>query len=475
MDDFDPEEELGLDDPKIFGSRKAILLIALAALETLLMSGVIFGWPAVEAMMLQEGQYSELCGAVGNAVCPARNLKFTSIFIAASSAFALVFWPSGYVLDRFGPRVSNVLGCALLLLGTLLFAFSDSKSSFDAFLPGYLIMGAAGPSVFLSFLSLSNLFPSRKATVISLFNVMLDASALIFVLLQLVSPALFNSPSLSSSPIRVLFLAYAAVPVVSLLAAYWLLPRLSYPSPPGHEGFAEGGGDQAANPFGPELARGRFAQQVRSKAFVFALLFTAFQLLRVNFYIGTVSSQLAFLSPSSAEAWTTAFTLVLPIGGVLSIPIVGWFMDRCSLTTAMTALSVAATAFGVFNAVPVLGVQAVTFVLMAFFRAFLFGGMSSYVAIVFGFANFGQLWGLIMFSSGILNFGSVAIEFATLHALGGNFFWPNTAMALGSALLIVFPIWIWKVSRDAAERRRGRETDHELLLETEFREFSDYN
>src|SRR3989338_1246118 len=467
LDEVDPEEELGLDDPLIFGSRKAIFLIVLAAAETLLMSGVIFGWPAVQSVMIAQGQYSELCGAVGNALCPARSLKFTSIFIAASSAFALVFWPSGYVLDRFGPRVSNVLGCALLLLGTLLFAFSDSKGSFDAFLPGFVIMGAAGPNVFLSFLSLSNLFPDRKATVISLFNVMLDASALIFVLLQMIYQA---APSAS---LRALFLIFAAFPLLSLLAAYWLLPRVSYPSPPGHEGFAEGGGGTNTNPFGPELARSRLGLQVRSKAFIFGALFTAFQLLRVNFYIGTVNSQLAHLSPESGDAWTLAFTFVLPAGGVLSIPIVGWFMDKCSLTVAMMALSVAATAFGVFNAIPVLGVQAVTFVLMAFFRAFLFGGMSSYIVIVFGFDNFGQLWGLITSSSGLLNFASVAIEWATLHSLAGNFFWPNAGMAAVSAVLIAFPIWIRRVAKEAAEIRLRRENDHELLLETELREFSD--
>lgn len=458
-DEWDPDEEPGLDDPRVIGPRKAIFLVIFAALETLLMSGVIFGWPAIEAMMIEQGQYAELCGE-GNQVCPARNLKLTTIFISASSAFALVFWPSGYILDKYGPRVSNLIGCLLLLGGALLFAFSSSVG-FDAFLPGYIIMGAAGPSVFLSFLSLSNLFPDHKSTIISLFNVMLDASALDFVILQQINKGL------PSADLRMLFLFYSIIPFAGLGLAFCLLPRQSYPAPAGHEGYAEGGAG-VLNPFGPEIARKSFKSQVKSKAFLFGTLFTAFQLLRVNFYIGTVAAQLNFLSPDTGEIWTQVFTLVLPVGGVLSIPIVGWFMDRCSLTVSMTALTVAATLFGITNTIPNLYVQAVTFVLMAFFRAFLFGGMSSYVALIFGFTNFGQLWGLIMFTSGILNFISIVVEWATLHYLQSNFLIPNAVLAGTSALLLLFPLWIWRVSKAAVERRKGREGDHHLLLETEF-------
>ena len=66
----------------------------------------------------------------------------------------------------------------------------------------------------------------------------------------------------------------------------------------------------------------------------------------------------------------------------------------------MFVLNITATLFGFLICVPVLEVQLISFVLMAFWRAFHFSALSSYVAILFGFRNFGQLWGLSFFISG---------------------------------------------------------------------------
>ena len=43
-------------------------------------------------------------------------------------------------------------------------------------LAGFVLIAIGGPPIVFSFMHLSNLFPSRKATIITIFNVMLDAS-----------------------------------------------------------------------------------------------------------------------------------------------------------------------------------------------------------------------------------------------------------------------------------------------------------
>ena len=63
-----------------------------------------------------------------------------------------------------------------------MFAFSDPPSV-DMFIPGYLLIAIGGPPIVFSFMHISNLFPDNKGTIITMLNVGLDASSLMFVIL----------------------------------------------------------------------------------------------------------------------------------------------------------------------------------------------------------------------------------------------------------------------------------------------------
>lgn len=57
-----------------------------------------------------------------------------------------------------------------------------------------------------------------------------------------------------------------------------------------------------------------------------------------------------------------------------------------------------------------LRVQVISFGLIAFWRAFHFSAMSTYVALLFGFSNFGKLWGLAFCISGVINLGVFFVD-----------------------------------------------------------------
>jgi len=87
---------------------------------------------------------------------------------------------------------------------------------------------------------------------------------------------------------------------------------------------------------------------------------------------------------TEAKLWTQIFGWVLPIGGILSIPLVGYLLDHRGLVTSIFVLNISATAYGVTNLFESsIYAQAATFAIFAFFRAFLFSGMSSYVASLY--------------------------------------------------------------------------------------------
>ena len=76
-----------------------LVLVALATIESLLTSGVIFGWSALLILMENEGVYSELCEL--STSCAERTERFELIYTAASTVFALSVWPTGFILDRY--------------------------------------------------------------------------------------------------------------------------------------------------------------------------------------------------------------------------------------------------------------------------------------------------------------------------------------------------------------------------------------
>lgn len=187
-------------------------------------------------------------------------------------------------------------------------------------------------------------------------------------------------------------------------------------------------------------------------------------LFRVNFYIGTVNEQmLAFvghncdncfvpvkpgpgaLLVTSAEAtraefYVTLFTYILPAGGVLSVPVIGLFLDKLGLPFSLWALVLSGVLSGgcALLVVAPIQVQLVTFVLVAFFRALTFSVMATYVAVEFSFAFFGTLWGIIFFIGGIINVG---IYFLVAFA-EGEFFWINVGLSALAMAAVFFPLYL---------------------------------
>lgn len=77
--------------------------------------------------------YSEACAPGEPTPCDAQYLKLNMMFTASSVVFNLVALPTGFILDKAGPRVTMVLACAVCVLGmwwgslsvSVLFTYAD--------------------------------------------------------------------------------------------------------------------------------------------------------------------------------------------------------------------------------------------------------------------------------------------------------------------------------------------------------------
>ena len=63
-------------------------------------------------------------------------------------------------------------------------------------------------------------------------------------------------------------------------------------------------------------------------------------MLRLNYFIATINSQYTYLlgSADNAEPLTRFFNLALPLGGILSIPLVGYYLDNYSTVASFATL-----------------------------------------------------------------------------------------------------------------------------------------
>jgi MFS family permease len=164
----------------------------------------------MQRILQRENIYGELCPGIPVSKCNEATIKYNAIFNAGSfgsTGGALLF---GIFFDKFGPRWSSVLGHATLLLGLLLFAFSnnDRTSLFcfvptrfgadrdlnaacpdtvcplvDMFLPAYLFIGLAGSTIQLAVLPVCNEFKHASIFLTS-YSAIYAGSALIFTIFE---------------------------------------------------------------------------------------------------------------------------------------------------------------------------------------------------------------------------------------------------------------------------------------------------
>ena len=285
------------------GQCTSALLILVGALEAVLTSGVVFGWAPLQMMLQEEGIYGDVC--TDGPPCQEQAVRLQIIYTVATSAFCFCVWPTGLVLDAYGPRACCMMGAAFFGVGTALMARSDAAH--DLFMPGFVLMAVGGLPVVLSMMHLSELIPALAGTIMTIFNVMIDVSSLDLQLFHVVVSSGWCTRQQA-------FGYYTAVPLAIFVTAPFLWPNQKFEQPTkppvddvifdsprgergGDAGHARDSSAAAADASSRKqwLKQAPFGVQMTSKEFVLCVLFTALQLLHINLYIGTVDNQLEFL------------------------------------------------------------------------------------------------------------------------------------------------------------------------------------
>jgi MFS family permease len=423
------------------------------------------------------------------------NLMFT-ISAVSTNVVAL---PCGTILDRYGPRVCGILGAISIAIGSLLFSFA-AELPVDAYIPGYLFMALGGPFIFISSFQLSNTFPQYAGTILALLTGAFDTSSAVFLLFRLIYQATNGAFALKQ-----FFLIYLIVPVFILVVQILFMPSASYKTvgelvtqaedeQAHHESDDENEDEGTVRQLrahrdsivseitellgtsdGQQQAKaeekkkqqsgvwgalhGRTAaQQMRHPFFILIMLFTVVQMTRINYFVATVRSQYTYLfhSLNKAIEVNNFFDVALPLGGVASIPFIGYVLDHTSTTFTLSLLVTTATTIGVLGIIPKGWAAYTGVILFVLYRPLYYTAVSDYSAKVFGFATFGKVYGLIITLAGLLNLCQPALD-ALTHKTFHNNPVPVNVILLSLALVVGIALvtFVWrrshKILRDNIE------------------------
>ncbi|KAK0731703.1 major facilitator superfamily transporter [Lasiosphaeris hirsuta] len=445
---------------------KRMLQVVVAVIYCLFAAGVVFGYAAIKPVLKSEGAYREVCSAqTAVSVETCTEIHLNLMFTVAAVVTNVAALPIGAILDHYGPRVCGLLGSIFLAIGAILMAF-ENRVPFDGLLFGYLFLALGGPFTYISSFQLSNAFPRHSGLILALLTGAFDASSALFLVYRIV-----YEKSGGAFGHRKFFLGYLVVPVVIALCQLFILPAQSYktvgelveeieePLPDAepydqidehtallHEeerlhrasvvsGVREVLGSAKADKQAKREERKNEKSgvwgvmhaysawdQIKSPWFIFICLFTVIQMTRINYFVATIRPQYEaiFGSADKAVELNNFFDIALPLGGLLSIPFIGVFLDHTSTVTVLAALVSCATTIGFLGIIPATWSAYANICLFVLYRPFYYTAVSDYSAKVFGFRTFGTVYGTIICLSGLFNFSQSGLDFLFHETFHGN-------------------------------------------------------
>ncbi|EMG48761.1 putative mitochondrial membrane protein [Candida maltosa Xu316] len=202
-------------------------------------------------------------------------------------------------------------------------------------------------------------------------------------------------------------------------------------------------------------------EQLNSGWFILMTLFTTIQMLRINYFVATVKSQELYLYNGNEELATTInhfFDLALPLGGLFSIPFIGLILDNLTTLTVLYILTGLSLFIGVAGLMSWLPATYAGIIALVVYRPFYYTAVSDFCAKVFGYDNFGTVYGTIIAFSGVCNILQQVMDKATHEYFNMN---PNPVNTILVILTAVFGITLigYVKSQEAHIRRKNLEME----------------
>jgi len=475
---------------------KFALSVFTGFLEILCFGGLIFGWSSLSYVLRKENYFSATCSghnttsktATGGDVCVEQEESLILVYTVATFALNFLTLFIGASLDKMGTFITRFAGVTTFTIGAILLITSDPQHSVILY-PAFSFIAIGGISLLMVNIPLGNLFPKYRSTLIYLMNGGFDGSNAIPLLIKL---AYDNGIALGTS-----FTFIASASVFCWMRSFFLMPMKLIPFKVPDDfklgidfsswrcfsknekvklntSSTEGSDDESTSSDDNQKVENRkegdipLIECLKTLKFWTNTAFYSVILLRLNIFFATFGPWLIFASggdESQFATYTNFFGMALfcgilcaPLNGICADKLIGFFKQKpdltptainervLSITQGITALIVIACSICTCISTPFFTYA--SFVLFILFKAFIFGGNSTYIALLFPSRHFGRLFGLVNLIASIFSLLQYPLGSLVLNNLQGDFVSFHIGLTIGCLVILIHPIYLYFKSRN---------------------------
>eukprot|EP01068_Selenidium_serpulae_P007505 Selendium_serpulae@DN4737_c0_g1_i1.p1 len=376
-------------------------------------TGLVYGFQAIAELMRYGGIYSHLCVESDDMLqdfittaggCKAQNDALKAAWEIGFQLQLLSGLVCGPLCDIAGPKITGFAGMMCSMFGILLWTFATTPETDFLVTVGWVFVGLSKQAVVLSCLSVSNLFPKRQGTALSIINGATDVGAFIPQILTYF---------FGIATYREFMFGYIGYLGFLVLLGLIVLPRNPFEKPTSSSEVKSQRLDQSADASADassektalspkddgqeystvDLWRQPFTSQLLSVYFFIFVPYFCVSYWRVGFYTKTVDTFLKNIDPLAFMGHLTVFNTMLPFATLCAV-IMGGITDVYGIHFQLVLLNSLGVALFALSTVPVLNIQLLSFVVYIFYKSNVIGSLMFYTLDTFGFTNFGKLVGI---------------------------------------------------------------------------------
>ena len=459
--------------------------VVFAVLEGVLCAGLVFGWPSLAFVLKRERFFcntnSQLITVNETTAYPKNwsldyNLShetqcdlntqkesLVAVYSVGCGCFSIGALIAGIVYDKFGTLVSRISGSTLFTCGCVLFSFTYPESSWLLF-PSISMVSLGGVFIYTSNLKLGNLFPSKRATIVSLVEGVMDSSSIMFLFVKIAYEYEVCSMHFS-------FLVIAATAILQWSRTVFCMPRMFIPHPLPEDDFKLGVFSRErwkttrSNQQSSETRIGSppLITSLKKLHFWLNIMHLGILQLRFDFFVSTLEEFLEnYFHASSTDVsifinvfgiLTFSILLISPINGLMIDNLQRRFLKTCvnkhtasckANAVGLGITSLIGVLFALLICVPSLHLQYFSVVTYMTVVSFVYAGNCNFIALLFPEEHFGRLLGITELIAAIFLFLQYPLSVLVFRFCDGDFLPINFVFIILCFLTLLHPILLFK-------------------------------
>ncbi|XP_033761550.1 solute carrier family 43 member 3-like [Pecten maximus] len=433
---------------------KLAILVFTSLLEICFFGGLQYGWVSLIYILKQEDVYKNLCivtdrntssgsDSGSNDGCYAQDERFNLLFSVGFAVFNITGFICGEMYTKFATETRKIrIGSIFILIaGLLCFAFTSPDIPWLV-LPGVVFVGVAGTSFLISNMQVAVLLPKGSSVYVGLINGCYDSS----VVTQMAVKALYeNGISRSYSYIGVAILCVVISGLCTLLhpdpnstLSDSVEKKNDVIHPEGYISTTFKNNENELKVLPQETTAGKDIERditaasdasndvtsssvrsiICSRPYILHVLWMSVLLLRLYYFIGSINRLL--VQTLKIDGQVSYFTDVMAytmLGGIISSFIAGqlleiqdkWFTGMMKTVIPLIVTSCLGILLSSLSFVTSTTALYANFVVLTFFRSFIFSCNMDFVIISFPHKFMSFLFGMVFSVSGVLTLTQYAL------------------------------------------------------------------